>query len=183
VIARNLRAGARRRVVLHRDRRVALDHPQIADEVARLDSLTTVDARFPLRLIGMRELRSENSWMHNAPLLLRGGLRQLARMHPDDAATIGLEEGATVRLSSPHGAIELPVTLTEDLKPGVVAVPHGWGHKGTGRWRRANAAGAGGGVNVNLLMSSDPEDLERLAGMAQLNAVAIRAEVVAAVPA
>jgi anaerobic selenocysteine-containing dehydrogenase len=183
VIAPNLRAGARRRVVLHRDRRVALDHPQIADEIARLDALAADDARFPLRLIGMRELRSENSWMHNAPLLLRGGRRQLARMHPDDAAAIGLEEGATVRLSSPHGAIELPVTLTGDLKRGVVAVPPGWGHKGTGRWRRANAAIDGGGVNVNRLMSSDPADLERLAGMARLTAVAVRAEVVAPVPA
>ena len=65
------------------------------------------------------------------------------------------------------------MTLTEDIKPGVVAVPHGWGHKGTGRWRKANAAG---GVNVNQLMSTDPDDLERLAGMAHLNGVPIRAE-------
>ena len=131
----------------------------------------------------MRELRSENSWMHNAPLLLRGGRRQLARMHPDDAAALGLEEEATVRLVSRHGAIELPVTLTADLKPGVVAVPHGWGHKGTGGWRRANGAAREGGVNVNLLMSSEPEDLERLAGMAVLNGVPVRAEAVATVAA
>jgi hypothetical protein len=70
--------------------------------------------------------------------------------------------------------------LTEDLKQGVVAVPHGWGHKGTGGWRRANAAARGGGVNVNLLTSSAPEDLERLAGMAVLNGVPVRAEAVAA---
>lgn len=189
VLAEHLRGGALRRVVLHRDRRVALDHPQIAAEARRLQAgARTGDApggeRFPLRLIGMRELRSENSWMHNAPLLLRGGRRQLARMHPDDAAAIGAEEGSTIRLSSAHGAIELPVTLTDDLKPGVVAVPHGWGHKGTGGWRQANAAGDGdGGVNVNLLMSSHPHDLERLAGMAVLNGVAVRAEVLAAVPA
>lgn len=183
VLRPHLRAGALRRVVLHRDRRVALDHPQIAAEVRRL-SQTAAErereaARFPLRLIGMRELRSENSWMHNAPLLLRGGRRQLARMHPDDAAAIGAGEGDRIRLVSPHGAIELPVTLTRDIKPGVVAVPHGWGHKGTGGWRRANAAARGGGVNVNLLMSSDPRDLERLAGMAVLNGIPIRAEVVA----
>jgi anaerobic selenocysteine-containing dehydrogenase len=131
----------------------------------------------------MRELRSHNSWMHNAPLLLRGGRRQLARMHPDDAASIGAAEGEAIRLTSPHGTIELPVTLTEDIKPGVIAVPHGWGHKGTGGWRRANAAAKGGGVNVNQLMSSHPHDLERLAGMAVLNGVSVRAEVVAAVPA
>lgn len=183
VLRPHLRAGVLRNAVLHRDRRVALDHAAIADEVVRLrtdaEAGSGADAAdFPLRLIGMRELRSENSWMHNAPLLLRGGRRQTARMHPDDAAAIGAAEGATVRLSTPHGAIELPVTLTEDLKPGVVAVPHGWGHKGTGRWRRANAAASGGGVNVNLLMSSEPQDLERLAGMAVLTGVRVRVEVV-----
>lgn len=186
VLRPHLRAGVLRRVVLHRDRRVALDHPAIAEEVADLRARAArgEDDGFPLRLIGMRELRSENSWMHNAPLLLRGGRRQHARMHPADADALGLEEGASVRLVSRHGAIELPVTLTEDLKQGVVAVPHGWGHKGSGGWRRANAAARGGGVNVNLLMSSDPADLERLAGMAVLNGVPVRAEAVAvAVPA
>lgn len=190
VLRPHLRAGALRRVSLHRDRRAALDHPAIAGEVTDLRTRAaaaasdgTADA-FPLRLIGMRELRSENSWMHNAPLLLRGGRRQRARMHPADAAGLGLAEGDGVRLTTRHGAIELPVTLTEDLKPGVVAVPHGWGHKGTGGWRRANAAARGGGVNVNRLTSSAPEDLERLAGMAVLNGVPVRAEAVAAeVPA
>jgi anaerobic selenocysteine-containing dehydrogenase len=191
VLAPHLRAGVLRRVVLHRDRRVKLEHPAIGAEVARLRERESGDERFPLRLIGMRELRSENSWMHNAPLLLRGGRRQAARMHPDDAAAAGLgtDDDARVRLTSRHGTIELPVVLTEDLKPGVVAVPHGWGHKGTGAWKRANgaggdavqdgeAAGVAGGVNVNLLTSSHPDDLERLAGMAHLNGVAVRAEAV-----
>lgn len=184
VLRPHLRAGVLRRVVLHRDRRVALDHAPIAEEVADLRARAArgADADFPLRLIGMRELRSENSWMHNAPLLLRGGRRQRARMHPADAAALGLADGDPVRLVTRHGAIELPVALTDDLNPGVVAVPHGWGHKGTGGWRRANAAARGGGVNVNLLMSSEPEDLERLAGMAHLNGVPVRAEA-AAVPA
>jgi anaerobic selenocysteine-containing dehydrogenase len=184
VVRERLRAGALPRVVLHRDRRVALDHPEIAEEVARLreHAARADDAAdgFPLRLIGMRELRSENSWMHNAPLLLRGGRRQRARMHPADAAALGLEDGAPVRLVTRHGAIELPVALTDDLKQGVVAVPHGWGHAGGGGWRRANRAARGGGVNVNLLTSSDPRDLERLAGMAHLNGVPVRAEAVAA---
>lgn len=182
VLRPHLRAGALRRVVLHRDRRVALDHAAIAEEVRRLlaDAAQREQEaeRFPLRLIGMRELRSENSWMHNAPLLLRGGRRQRARMHPDDAAALGVGDGERIRLASAHGAIELAVTVTDAIARGVVAVPHGWGHKGTGGWRRANAAARGGGVNVNQLMSSDPRDLERLAGMAVLNGVPVRAEVV-----
>jgi anaerobic selenocysteine-containing dehydrogenase len=181
VLRPHLRAGVLQRVSLHRDRRVALDQPEIAREVADLQARAAAEteADFPLRLIGMRELRSENSWMHNAPLLLRGGRRQRARMHPADASALGVGDGDQVRLVSRHGAIELPVAVTEDLKQGVVAVPHGWGHKGTGGWSSANAAAHGGGVNVNLLMSSAPEDLERLAGMAVLNGVPVRAEAVA----
>jgi anaerobic selenocysteine-containing dehydrogenase len=174
VIAPHLGGGVLREQVVHGDRRVHLDPPLIAAEVERLQTRSP-DPAFPLSLIGMRELRSENSWMHNAPLLMRGGRVHAARMHPRDAEAIGAADGSTLRISSRHGAIELPVLLTEDLKPGVVAVPHGWGHKGTGGWRQANAAG---GANVNQLMSTDPADVEPLAGMAHLNGVPVRAEVV-----
>jgi anaerobic selenocysteine-containing dehydrogenase len=177
VVADGLSAGVLRTVVQHRDRRVRLDPPEIAAEVERLGARAD-DPAFPLRLIGMRELRSENSWMHNAPLLMRGGRVHAARMHPDDAASVGVAEGEQLRLESPHGAIELPVLLTDDLSPGVVAVPHGWGHRGgKGRWRTANEAG---GANVNELTSSEAADVEPLAGMAHLNGVPIRAMAVAA---
>ena len=117
--------------------------------------------------------------MHNSPLLMRGDRIQAARMHVDDAAAANITDGDRVRIASLHGEIELPVIVTKDIVAGVVAVPHGWGHKGTGGWRKANAAARGGGVNVNLLMSSEPEDLERLAGMAVVNGVPVRAEAVA----
>jgi anaerobic selenocysteine-containing dehydrogenase len=175
VVADHLDPGALPRVVLHGDGRVHLDDPRIAAEVERLAERRE-NPELPLRLIGMRELRSENSWMHNAPLLMRGGRRHTARMHPDDARELGLADDDVVRLSTRHGAIELPVTLTSDLVPGVVAVPHGWGHDGRGGWRAANAAG---GANVNALMSTDPSDIEPLAGMAHLSGVPVRAERVA----
>jgi anaerobic selenocysteine-containing dehydrogenase len=92
-------------------------------------------------------------------------------MHVDDAAAANIADGDTVRITSPHGEIELPVIVTKDIVAGVVAVPHGWGHNGTGGWRRANDAG---GVNVNRLMSSAPENLEKLAGMAHLTGVPVR---------
>jgi anaerobic selenocysteine-containing dehydrogenase len=178
VVADGLSEGMLRNVVQHRDRRVHLDPPEIAAEVERLGSRAD-DPAFPLRLIGMRELRSENSWMHNAPLLMRGGRVHAARMHPDDATDAGVGEGELLRLESPHGAIELPVLVTEDISRGVVAVPHGWGHRGgKGHWRTANDAG---GVNVNELTSSEAADVEPLAGMAHLNGVPIRASAVAAV--
>jgi anaerobic selenocysteine-containing dehydrogenase len=174
VLAEHLAPDVMRGQIRHRDRRVRLDSPEIRDEVARLQGLNGHDPDFPLRLIGLRELRSHNSWMHNSPLLMRGGRTHAARIHPDDAERLGIEDGGRCRIASAHGQIEIEATVTDEIKAGTVAVPHGWGHRGG--WQVANAAG---GVNVNVLASSDPADLERLAGMAHLNGIAIRVEPVA----
>ncbi len=157
--------------IRHRDKRVRLDPPEIAAEAARLIAQNGDDPAFPLRLIGLRELRSHNSWMHNAELLMRGGRTHAARVHPDDAERFGVDDGGRCRISSAHGAIEISVQITDEVKQGTLAVPHGWGHKGG--WQLANAAG---GANVNVLASSDPEDLERLAGMAFLNGIPVKLE-------
>lgn len=166
-----LAAGTLRGKLRHRDRRVRLDPPEIVEEEARLER-PAASHEFPLRLIGLRELRSHNSWMHNSDLLMRGGRTHAARVHPDDAAAAGVEHRALCRVTSLHGAIELPATLTDEVRRGTVAIPHGWGHRGGG-WRRAREAG---GANVNALSSSDPGDLERLAGMAHLNGIPVRIE-------
>lgn len=160
------------RKVRHRDRLVRLDPPEILADARRLAGRNGADPDFPLRLIGLRELRSHNSWMHNAEGLMRGGRRHAARIHPGDAAAVGVEDGGRCRISSRHGSIEIEAQLTDEVRRGTIAVPHGWGHRGGG-WRRANQAG---GANVNALSSSDPADLERLAGMAHLNGIAIRLE-------
>ena len=172
VLGTGLTGGVLARKIRHRDRRVRLDAPEVLAEAESLAAREGTSAEFPLRLIGLRELRSHNSWMHNVPLLMRGDREHHARIHPDDAAAAGLAEGGSCRITSRHGSVELPARLTDEVKPGTVAVPHGWGHHGGG-WRRANAAG---GVNVNALASSEPEDLERLAGMAHLNGIPIRLE-------
>jgi anaerobic selenocysteine-containing dehydrogenase len=171
VLADHLAGGVLARKIRHRDKRVRLDPPEIAAEAERLLSRNGDQAEFPLRLIGLRELRSHNSWMHNSELLMRGGRSHAARVHPEDAAACGIEDGEPCRISSAHGSIELPARVTDEVKRGTIAVPHGWGHRGG--WRLAAAAG---GANVNLLSSSDPEDLERLAGMAFLNGIPVRLE-------
>jgi anaerobic selenocysteine-containing dehydrogenase len=148
-------------------RRVRLFPTEIAGELERLRSANGSDPDFPLLLIGLRELRSHNSWMHNAPLLMRGGRVHALRVHPDDA--VGLEDGGRVRVESKSGAVEVAVKITDEMTPGTVALPHGWGHRGG--WRLANEHA---GANVNLLSSSDPDDLERLAGMAHLNGIPVR---------
>ena len=159
--------------IKHRPRRVRLAPPEIVAEVRRLEAEPPPgDGALPLRLIGMRELRSHNSWMHNVPALMRGGRRHALRMHPADAAARGLVDGDPVRVRSERGEVgPAPVLVTDEMTPGVVALPHGWGH--SGGWRRANAAG---GVNVNALTSADPESLERLAGMSRLNGVPVEVE-------
>jgi anaerobic selenocysteine-containing dehydrogenase len=153
---------------------VHLDPPEILAELERLGSVDDVSEEFPLRLIGLRELRSHNSWMHNSEKLMRGKRSHHARVNPADAERCGLADGDTARIGSAHGEVELPVTLTDEVGEGTVAVPHGWGH--SGGWQTANAAG---GVNTNLLASSEPEDLEPLAGMARLNGIPVRIDPVA----
>ena len=97
---------------------------------------------------------------------------QRALVHPKDAADAGIADGDTARVVSRSGAIDVPVTLTEDVARGTIAVPHGWGHRDAG-WQTANAAG---GANVNVLSSDQPEDQERLAGMSHLNGIPVRIE-------
>jgi anaerobic selenocysteine-containing dehydrogenase len=172
VLSEHLKAGTLASKIRHRDRRVRLDPREIREEAGSLSSGNGHDPAFPLRLIGLRELRSHNSWMHNASSLMTGDRGHAARIHPQDAAVAGVEDGLACRIVSRHGSIEIDVRITEEVKPGTVAVPHGWGHRGGG-WRTANRAG---GANVNLLASSDPADLERLAGMAFLNGIPVRIE-------
>ena len=152
---------------------------EIVTEIESLAAAPPPDPALPLRLIGMRELRSHNSWMHNVEKLMRARDGQLLRMHPDDAAARGLSDGDPVAVRSASGAVSgVPVLITDDMTPGVVALPHGWGHRGG--WKRANEAG---GVNVNELASAAPESLERLAGMSNLNGIPVEVEAAVAQPA
>jgi anaerobic selenocysteine-containing dehydrogenase len=159
--------------VRHRGGRVRLAPQEIINEARRLGERDVNDERFPMRMIGLRELRSHNSWMHNSPKLMAGNRVLAARVHPADAAATGVKDGDVIRVASKTNAIELPVKVTDEVIPGTIAVPHGWGH--AGGWRIANG---NPGVNVNLLASSDPDDIERLAGMALLDGIPVRIEAV-----
>jgi anaerobic selenocysteine-containing dehydrogenase len=172
VVSPHIRTDVLGEVVVYRHGRVRLIHDDIAAEIAALSRRAQPES-YPMRMIGMREPHSENSWMHNAPMLMRGKRTHRAVMHVDDAAAREIGDGDTVQVSSPHGRITLPVSVTADIVAGTIAVPHGWGHKGTGGWRIANSAG---GANVNRLMSSDPKDVESLAGMSWLTGVPVQVE-------
>jgi formate dehydrogenase len=168
VLAEHVKTGILKQKLRGSDR-IDLAPPAIVTELARAAASSADDPDYPLRLIGLRELRSHNSWMHNAPLLMRGGRSQPIRIHPDDAAEHGLEDGGRATIESKDGSIEVPVMVTDEMTPGAVALPHGWGHRGG--WQLANE---NPGVNFNKLASGDPDDLEALAGMAFLNGVPVR---------
>ena len=126
-------------------------------------------------LIGRRHVRSNNSWLHNSPRLVKGKPRCTLLMHPDDAAGRGVTDGATVRLRSRVGEVEVPVEVTADVMPGVVCLPHGWGHDRPGA--RMQVARAHAGVNSNRL--TDELAIDALSGNAVLNGIPVTVEAVA----
>jgi formate dehydrogenase len=170
VLAPHVETGVARKRIKHRDRRVHLGDERIAAELRRLLDAPQPSADFPLLMIGRREIRSHNSWMHNTPRFQDGTRRHRALVNPVDAQ--GISDGKIARIVSATGSIELPIEYSEDVPAGTIAVPHGWGHRGGG-WQTANAAG---GANVNEITSARPQDMERLSGMAHLNGVPVRLE-------
>ncbi|HYF24572.1 MAG TPA: molybdopterin-dependent oxidoreductase [Baekduia sp.] len=162
--------GRWRRFVAHRDKRVHVASPEIVSELQRLAAAPEDDPALPLRLIGVRELRSHNSWMHNLPKLMGARRPYQARIAPADAAAAGIEDGDPVRIVSRETAVETTAWVTDEMAPGNVGLPHGWGHDGG--WQVANAAGR---VNVNRLIAVDPVDehIERVSGQSVLVGVAV----------
>ena len=103
--------------------------PQVfVEETRRLAERAGAVDDSQMLLVGRRELKSNNSWMHNMKVLTKGSLACTAQLHPDDARRIGVSSGDTVRIESRVGVIEVAAEVTDSLMPGVVSVPHGWGH-------------------------------------------------------
>jgi anaerobic selenocysteine-containing dehydrogenase len=122
-----------------------------------------------LLLIGRRDLRSNNSWMHNLHTLTKGKDRCTLHMHPDDAARLRLSEGAQALVESRVGQVQLPVEITDAIMPGVVSIPHGWGHNVPGA--QMTIASEHPGVNTNVL--TDPIEIDPLSGNAVLNGIPV----------
>ena len=123
-------------------------------------------------LIGRRDLRSNNSWMHNLHVLVKGNPRCTAQMNPADAARLGIADGDVTRVTSRVGTIELPAEVTDTVMPGVVSIPHGWGHDLRGV--RLKVAAEHAGANSNRL--ADELALDPLSGNAVLNGLPVAVE-------
>jgi len=122
-------------------------HPDMVADLPRLEAQLLDPDAPELELINRRTLRSNNSWMHNLEVLVKGKPRCTLRMHPDDASARSLADGDPARVASESGELVVPVEVTDSLRPGVVSLPHGWGHGVPGTDMRVAAQHAG--VNVN----------------------------------
>lgn len=139
--------------------------------VADLDRVRADISAVPpgMRLIGRRHLRSNNSWMHNLPQLTGGRPRCTLLIHPDDAVRRGLGDGALAQVRSRTGSVVVPVEVSDTMMPGVVSLPHGWGHDAPGA--RLQLAAVSPGVNSNLL--ADEDEIDPLSGNAVLNGIPV----------
>ncbi len=148
--------------------RIELAPPQLLADLPRaLAALDTPAA--DMVVIGRRDVRSNNSWMHNLPTLAKGPFRGTALMHPADAARLGLVDGGAASMASASGRVQVVVELSDALMPGVVSLPHGWGHGLPGA--RLTLAAERPGANLNLLLDENARD--PLSGNAVLSGAAV----------
>ena len=151
------------------DKRIELAPDVLVQDVGRVKAKfldnASLNSNGNLLLIGRRQLRSNNSWMHNSPRLLRGKPQCTILMHPTDAAERELKPGQKVSVRSRVGSIELPIEISEEMMPGVVSIPHGWGHDRLGV--QLNVASQHAGESINDL--TDNLAIDALCGTAAFN--------------
>ena len=155
--------------------KVELAPPSLLQDLQR----SVQDLRGPapdLVIIGRRDVRTNNSWMHNLPVLAKGPMRCTALVHPTDAQRLGLQDGTLANIRSAGGQVQAQVHVTQDMMPGVVSLPHGWGHDAPGAQLRVAAERPG--ANINALFDDHLRD--PLSGNAVLGGVAISMQAVVA---
>jgi anaerobic selenocysteine-containing dehydrogenase len=150
------------------DKKIDLVPDIFVADLVRLDAQQAADPESFL-LIGRRQLRSNNSWMHNSYRLVKGNERCTLLIHPEDARGRNIKNGQAVRVQSAVGEVTLPAEITEEMMPGVVSIPHGWGHKREGI--RLSVAEKHAGVSINDL--TDESQIDRLSGNAVFSGIPV----------
>jgi anaerobic selenocysteine-containing dehydrogenase len=148
--------------------KIELAPPSLLDDLAR----PAADLARPvpdLVIVGRRDVRSGNSWMHNLPILAKGPFRCTVLVHPADARRLGLRDGAKARIAGPRHEIVAEVELSDDMMPGVVSLPHGWGHDLDGA--KLSLAAERPGANLNAVLDDGLRD--PLSGNAVLSGVPV----------
>ncbi len=160
-----------------KDKMIHLDHPFVYQEIDRLindisEPMSDQDGSvFDMKLFSIRELRSQNSFLHNIPKLTLGKKPFHIRINPINAVDLGLADLEKVKLISPWGEVVAPVKMTDEVMSGCLGMPHGWGHNGG--WKHANSLNS---ANYNVLSPTDPSWLDKPSGNATFNGIPVRIE-------
>jgi formate dehydrogenase len=158
--------------ILTDDKRVNLAPPEFVGEAPALKEFFSDEKKYDgFKLIGQRRRRTHNSWFGNVAHLVEKERANLLSMNPGDASELGIKDGDMVEVESDFGSIGIAARVADDLMPGVVSIPHGWGHdKASG----LNVAQKHPGTNVNRLMAANAGKLEKFAGMSMLTGVRVK---------
>lgn len=162
--------------LLRPEKRIPLAPTDLLKDLQRVETLLTDTKQainFPFLLIGRRHLRDNNSWMHNASRLMRGRNRCTLHMHPEDAGKLHLQDQQLVKVSSRVGSVELPLEINTNIMPGVVCMPHGYGHARQGV--QLDVARQYAGVSINDL--TDEYVLDELTGNSAFSGVRVQVSV------
>ncbi|MGB5810767.1 MAG: molybdopterin-dependent oxidoreductase [Polyangiales bacterium] len=153
--------------VVHDDKKIHLAPSTLMRQAEKLEADFTKEQqdKDKLKLITKRAITTHNSWTHNIEEFVSGSrTTNHLYVHPDDAARVGVADGELADVSTATATVRVPVKVHAELMPGTVALPHGWGHQGSG----LGVARKTTGVNVNLLAADGPDRLEKVSGMAHL---------------
>lgn len=158
--------------ILTEDKKAFLAPPECIAQLSRMEEFFRAEADYTgFKLIGQRQRRTHNSWLHNVPSFMERERTNTATIHPEDASRLGgIADGNEIEVASDTGSIRLPARISDEVMPGVIAIPHGWGHNEPSG---LNVARAFPGVNVNALTPSGPGTLEPLSGMARLSGIRV----------
>jgi len=146
------------------------DLKRLSEKLALLSIEKNQTEEFPFLLIGRRDPRTCNSWMHNSYRLVKGKPKCVAHVNPVDAENLGIQSGEQISIASRVGEIKIPIEVTEQMMKGVVSVPHGWGHGENNT--RMSIANTHAGTSVNQL--TDEKFVDQLTGNAAFNGVPIK---------
>ncbi|WP_081365768.1 molybdopterin oxidoreductase family protein [Alteromonas mediterranea] len=160
--------------LFHENKKINLDFDYFMADIDRVNThfFDKQSHAHPLVLIGRRHIKTNNSWLHNSPRMVKGNNRCTMQLHPDDGAKYGINNGDEVKVKSRVGELTIEAEITDAIMPGVVSIPHGWGHNKKGI--KLSVASQHPGVNTNIL--TDHMQVDELSGNAVLNGVPVELE-------
>ena len=158
----------------HKDKQIHLNVDFYQADLERVQDVMEQYDDTQILLIGRRHVRSNNSWLHNSHRLVKGKPRCTLMLHPETAEKHSIKDGQEVKVTSRVGHVTIIAEVTDELMPGVVSIPHGWGHGRKGVKQKIAQAHAG--VSVNDL--TDDTLIDQLSGNAAVNGVPVQLEAI-----